>query len=135
MKILKASFKIKRREFAAYRNNIYLNFIFGCVPILLSILLWKVIYGPSQKFVGGYTYKEMITYYILAFLLSCILNSRENTVHIADMIQNGEIHNYILKPINFFSLNFKLFRAEKLIYLLNISIPFIIFCILLRKTS
>lgn len=133
MKILLATFKIKRQEFTVYRSNIYLNFLFGCLPLFLSILLWKAIYGISQKFIGGYTYKEMITYYILVFLLSSILNVRENTVHIAEIIQNGEIHNYMLKPVSFFSLDFKLYLAEKLVYFSNIAIPFITFCILIRK--
>lgn len=134
MKILRATFNIKKQEFTAYRSNVYLNFLFGCVPLLLSILLWKAIYGSTHKFIGGYSYKEMITYYMLVFLLSRILNSRENTVHMAEIIQNGKIHNFMLKPTSFFSLDFKLYLAEKLVYFFNIAIPFTLFCILLRNS-
>lgn len=133
MKIQKAIFKIKMSEFTAYRSNIYLNFLFGCVPLVLYILLWKAIYGEQVELIGGYSYKQMITYYVIAFLLSNILNCRDNTVKMAEMIEDGSIHNYILKPIGFFVLNFKLYQTEKLIYLLNISIPYLAFCLIIHR--
>ncbi len=133
MRMQKAIFKIKMSEFTAYRSNVCLNFMFGCVPLVLYILLWKAIYGEQVEIIGGYSYKQMITYYVIAFLLSNILNVRDNTVKIATMIEDGSIHNQMLKPIGFFSLNFKLYRAEKLIYLLNISIPYLIFCLVFRR--
>lgn len=133
MKILKAAFKIKKHEFIAYRSNIFLNFLFGCVPLIFSILLWKAIYGTNADVIGGYSYKQMITYYVVAFLLSRIIHVRENTVKLSEIIQNGNIHNYMLKPVRFFSLNFRLYLAEKLIYLLNIAAPYVIFCLLIHQ--
>lgn len=133
MKIHKAVLKLKISEFTAYRSNVYINFLFGCVPLFIQILLWKAIYGNRVEAIGGYSYKQMITYYVIAFLLSKILDVRENTVKMAKMIQNGSVHNQMLKPIGFLSLNFKLYWAEKLIYLLNISIPFILFCIVIHR--
>jgi len=133
MKVLRAVFRIKKNEFAAYRSNIYLNFVFGCVPLIFSILFWKAVYGANKEIIGGYSYKQMITYYVNVFLMSLIINSRDNTVKMAEMIQNGNMHNFLLKPIGFISLNFKLYIAEKIIYLLNIFIPFILFCLLIRK--
>lgn len=132
MKIFQAVFKIKSQEFSAYRSNIYLNFLFGCFPLIFSIFLWNAIYRTNNETIGGYYHNEMITYYVIAFLISQILNARSNTIKIAEMIQNGSIHNYVLKPIGFFSLNFKLYIAEKAVYLFNIIIPFMIFCVLMR---
>lgn len=133
MKTLKAAFKIKKQEFTAYRSNIYLNFLFGCVPLVFSVLLWKAIYGTNTDVIGGYSYRQMITYYVIVFLLSHIINVRDNTVKMSEMIQNGNIHNYMLKPIGFFSLNFKLYQAEKLVYFLNIFVPYAAFCLLIRQ--
>ena len=133
MNIQKAVLRIKKSEFTAYRSNVYLNFLFGCVPLVLSILLWRAIYGDKIELIGGYSYRQMITYYVIAFLLSTIINVRDNTVKMAETIENGSIHNYMLKPIGFFSLNFKLYRAEKLIYFLNISIPYAVFCVIIHR--
>lgn len=133
MNILRATFKIKHHEFAAYRSNVYLNFLFGCVPLILSIFLWKAIYGTNIDVIGGYSYKQMITYYVIAFLLSNLINVRDNTVKMSELIQNGSIHNFLLKPIRFFSLNFMLYLAEKLCYFLNIFVPYTVFCLLIRQ--
>lgn len=133
MRIQKAAFQLKVSEFTAYRSNVFLNFFFGCVPLLVNILLWRAIYGNDMESIGGYSYKQMITYYVLVFLCSEVLNVRDNTVKLSVMIQNGQIHNHMLKPIGFFSLNYRLYQAEKVIYLINISIPFIIFCFVIHK--
>lgn len=133
MNILKAAFKIKHHELTAYRSNIYLNFLFGCVPLIFSIFLWKAIYGTDTEVIGGYSYRQMITYYVIAFLLSNLIHVRDNTVKMAEMIQNGNIHHYMLKPIRFFSLNFKLYLAEKLGYFLNIFVPYAVFCLLISQ--
>lgn len=133
MGLHKAVLKLKIKEFTAYRSNVLVNFCFGCVPLFVYILLWKAVYGNDFSKIGGYSYTQMITYYILIFLCSRLLNMRENTVKIADMIQDGSMHNFMLKPINFIWLNFGLLSVEKVIYLFNISIPFLIFITVIRK--
>lgn len=133
MRIQKAAFKLKLSEFTIYRSNVFLNFFFGCVPLLVQIFLWKAIYGNGLERIGGYSYKQMITYYVLTFLCSEILDARDNTVKMSEMIQDGQIHNYLLKPIGFLSLNYKLYQAEKMIYLLNVGIPFLVFCLAIHK--
>ncbi|MDO4712246.1 MAG: ABC-2 family transporter protein, partial [Peptostreptococcaceae bacterium] len=82
---------------------------------------------------GGYSYRQMITYFVLVSLLHDVLDVRSNTVKLAEMIEDGSIHNHLLKPIGFFSLNFRLYKAEKLIYLMSISIPYAILCLILHK--
>lgn len=133
MSILKAAFRLKKHEFIAYRSNVLLNFLFGCVPLILSILLWKAIYGSDIEAIGGYSYRQMVTYYLIAFILSQIIDVRENTVKISEMIQSGSIHNYLLKPVGFLLLNFRLYWAEKLVYVCNIIIPYMILCALLHQ--
>ncbi len=133
MRIQKAAFQLKKSEFTSYRSNIYMNFLFGCVPILVYLLLWKAIYRNDLSDLGGYSYDQMITYYVMVSLLHDVLDVRSNTVKLAEMIEDGSIHNYLLKPIGFFSLNFKLYKAEKIIYLISISLPYAILCLVLHK--
>lgn len=133
MKTWKAAFKIKKHEFLVYRSNVYLNLFFGCVPLVFSIILWKAIYGSEQSMIGGYSYTQMITYYVVVFLISQIINVRDNTVNMSELIQNGNMHNYMLKPVRYIKLNFQLYLAEKVIYFCNIIIPFIVFCLLIHN--
>ncbi|MDO4777937.1 MAG: ABC-2 family transporter protein [Tissierellia bacterium] len=134
MSIKKAVFKLKFKEFVAYRSNVYMNFMFGCVSIVIYLMLWKAIYGNNIKDLGGYSFKQMITYYIIVSLLSVLLDSRDNTIKLSTMIEDGSIHNHLLKPINFFKLDFMLYGAEKIIYFLNIIIPYGILCYILRDS-
>ena len=127
MRLQVAAFKIKFHESVIYRSNVLINFFFGCVPLFVSILLWKAIYGTEFSEIGNYSYSQMITYYVLVFLCSQILDARDNTVKISEMIRDGSMHNFMLKPIDFICYNFKLFFAEKVLYVINISIPFAIF--------
>ncbi len=133
MGLHKAVLKLKIKEFTAYRSNVLMNFCFGCVPSFVYILLWKAVYGNDFSKIGGYSYTQIITYYVLIFLCSRLLNMRENTVKIADMIQDGSMHNFMLKPTNFICFNFMMLSAEKVIYLFNISIPFLIFVAVIHK--
>lgn len=133
MRIQIAAFRLKLKESAAYRGNVLMNFCFGCVPLFVYILLWKAVYGSEFSEIGGYSYTQMITYYVLVFLCSEILNVRDNTVKISEMIQDGSIHNFMLKPVGFIRFNFRLYSAEKIIYLLNIGIPFLIFILVIHK--
>lgn len=133
MRLQKAIFRLKIREFTVYRSNVLMNFCFGCVPLFVYILLWKAVYANDFNKIGGYSYTQIITYYVLVFLCSKILNMRENTIEIADMIQDGSIHNFMLKPIDFMYFNFRMLIGEKVIYLLNICIPFLLFITVIHK--
>lgn len=133
MNVTKASFKLKFKEFTAYRSNVYMNFLFACIPILIYLMLWSAIYGKDIKELGGYSFNQMITYYILISILTVLLDSRENTIKLSTMIEDGTIHNYMLKPINLFTLNFRLYLSEKIIYVLNIIIPYGILCFALHN--
>ncbi|MDO5063161.1 MAG: ABC-2 family transporter protein [Peptostreptococcaceae bacterium] len=133
MKINKAVFNLKKSEFTIYRSNIYMNFLFGCVPIVVYLFLWRSIYGNDLIALGGYSYRQMITYFVLVSLLYEVLDARANIVKLSEMIEDGSIHNHMLKPIGFFSLNFKLYRAEKIIYLTSVLVPYVILCLVLRE--
>ena len=133
MRVIRAVFKLKFKEFTVYRSNVYMNFMFGCIPIIVYLMLWKAIYGDNIRHLGGYSFKQMMTYYILVSLLSVFLDARDNTIQLATMIEDGSIHNFILKPMNIFKLNFMLYGAEKIIYLLNIIIPYGGLCYILRR--
>ena len=133
MKLLRASFLIKFQESMIYRENVIINFVFGLIPLIVNILLWRAIYGGQDKIIAGYTYVQMITYFTLVFFIQKMTSSREIAVNLAECIQEGTLNNFLLKPTDFVSYQFKLHFAEKVIMLLNILLPFCAFAVLLRK--
>lgn len=133
MKLLRASLSIKFQESMMYRENIIINFVFGLIPLLINILLWRAIYGSQHKIIAGYDYMQMITYFVLAFLIRNMTSAREVAVNLAEYIREGTLNNFLLKPTDFISFQFKLHFADKMVLLLNILLPFSIFIILTRN--
>lgn len=133
MKLLHSLLSIKAQESAVYRENVMINFAFGLIPLFINIYLWKAIYGSQQTTIAGYDFTQMITYFVLVFILLNMTSARSIAVNLSELIREGTLNNYFLKPVNFITYQFKLFFAEKIIYIVNIFIPFIIFFIIIRK--
>lgn len=133
MKILKSSFRIKTKEAAVYRENVRLNFFFGLIPLLINIYLWSAIYRSKGNTIGGYTYSQMITYFFLVFIITKLTDNRNLAVQLSELIQEGTLNNSLLKPVNFITYQFSLIFSEKVVLFLNISIPLLIFILLLRN--
>ncbi len=133
MKMLRASLLIKFQESMMYRENIIINFVFGLMPLLVNILLWRAIYGSQHKIIAGYDYVQMITYFVLVFMVRKLTSAREIAVNLAEYIREGTLNNFLLKPTDFITFQFKLHFADKMVLLLNILLPFIIFTTLIRN--
>ena len=133
MKMLRASLLIKFQESTMYRENIIINFVFGLMPLLVNILLWRAIYGSQHKIIAGYDYVQMITYFVLVFMVRKVTGAREIAVNLAEYIREGTLNNFLLKPTDFITFQFKLHFADKMVLLLNILLPFIFFTTLIRN--
>ena len=108
MKMLRASLLIKFQESMMYRENIIINFVFGLMPLLVNILLWRAIYGSQHKIIAGYDYVQMITYFVLVFMVRKVTSAREIAVNLAEYIREGTLNNFLLKPTDFITFQFKL---------------------------
>ena len=133
MRMLRSSFKIKTKEAVVYRENVRLNFFFGLIPLLINIYLWSAIYRNKGNTIGGYTYSQMITYFFLVFIITKLTDNRNVAVQLSELIQEGTLNNNLLKPVNFIRYQFSLVFSEKVVLLLNISIPLFIFILLFRN--
>ena len=84
-----------------YRLNFSLWRIRTIMNILLVYFLWLALLG-NGSFIFGYSKAEMITYILLtAFISSMVLSSR--SASIGDEINNGDLSNYLVKPMNYFT--------------------------------
>jgi hypothetical protein len=63
-----------------YRVNFVVRAVFGLVPLLALILLWRAIYeGRADDDVGGYRLAEVITYYLIVNVVVALTSSRRTT--------------------------------------------------------
>lgn len=85
----------------AYRANFFLEILGGAALFGAIIFLWFSVYKNSlDGVVGGYTFREMITYLIGTGLISSSVLLISQGDQIDQDINRGFLSNYLLKPIN-----------------------------------
>lgn len=140
MRLLRASFRLKTSEAAAYRANFLMNFLFGLIPLTVSIFFWKTVYqyGVSTNVMIGkrlsvYTFEQMLTYFFLVFLVSELVNARSVATELSEKVRAGKLHDFLLKPVSYMKFAYYLFISEKIVQFANIALPFGLFVFLCRN--
>jgi ABC-2 type transport system permease protein len=117
-----------------YRVNFLFRSLFGLIPLMASLSLWRTIYaGKSADDVGGYSQAQMISYYLLVVIVDMLTAVYEDDWQIAADIKDGNISQFLLKPINFIGYRLSLFLAGRIIYASVALIPVVAF-ILFQKS-
>jgi ABC-2 type transport system permease protein len=118
-----------------YRFNFLVRAVFGLIPLIAVLYVWQAIYadkGPGSV-VGTYTLAEMISYYLLTTIVDALTAVNEDDWQIAADIKDGNISQFLLKPIDYLAYRLCLFIAGRLTYLAVAAIPLAIFIFYLRK--
>lgn len=107
-----------------YRVNFLVRAVFGLVPLLALILLWRAIYeGNKDLAVGGYSLAEVVTYYLVVNVVVALTSVTEDDWQIAADIKDGRISQFLLKPIDYLRYRLCLFAANRLVYTVAALIP------------
>jgi ABC-2 type transport system permease protein len=118
-----------------YRFNFLARSIFGLIPLIAILYVWKTIYagnGAGSK-VGDYTLAEMISYYLLATIVDALTAVNEDDWQIAADIKDGNISQFLLKPIDYLWYRLCLFLSGRVTYLAVAAAPLALFIIYLRQ--
>lgn len=120
----------------AYRSDFALGTLFRFLPIITQIFLWGAIFGTmdtrSDKQIEGYTYGEMVAYYLLAMLARAFSSMPGLSSGIARDIREGTLKKYLTQPIDMLGYLFWYRVAHKLVYYVVATIPFVIVFYLCR---
>lgn len=117
-----------------YRFNFLARAIFGLIPLIATLYVWRTIYSgksPGSE-VGSYTLAEMISYYLIVTIVDALTAVNEDDWQIAADIKDGNISQFLLKPINYLVYRLTLFFSGRATYLAVAAIPLAIFVISLR---
>lgn len=98
-----------------YRFNFFTRCAFGLIPLLASIYLWRTIYDGKAE-VAGYSLAAMISYYLLVTIVDTLTAVTEDDWQIAADIKDGNISQFLLKPINYLAYRFCLFFSSRVIF-------------------
>src|SRR3989344_4881219 len=105
--------KNTKAEFFAYRLNFILWRLRVIISILITYFLWLAIYSGKTS-IFNYSRTEMFTYIVLlSFTASLVLSTQ--TTRVAEEINNGQLSNYLIKPVNYIRYNMFRDLGDKLI--------------------
>lgn len=118
-----------------YRVNFLFRAGFGLVPLMATIYLWRAIYAsnPTQDHVAGYTLAAMTSYYLLSTVVDALTAVAEDDWQIAADIKDGNISQFLLKPIDFLAYRLCLFTAGRVVYALVALVPVALFILVQRR--
>src|SRR5688572_18989516 len=93
-------FRVTASTYLVHRLSFVLWRLRVVITLLITFFLWTAIF-ESRTNILGYTREKMITYILLSAILGAF-SYGTRTHEIASDILQGNIINYILKPISFF---------------------------------
>jgi len=125
--------KIGFENTLVYRFNFIIRAAFGLVPLLATIYLWRTIYRGQASPVGSYTLPGMISYYLLVTIVDTFTAVNEDDWQIAADIKDGNISQFLLKPINYLTYRLCLFFSGKAIFAAASLLPVGLFIFFLSK--
>src|SRR6185503_19720880 len=112
-----------------YRFNFLARTLFGFIPLIAMLYVWRTIYtGKGQgAMVGAYTFAEMVSYYLLATIVDALTTVNEDDWQIAADIKDGNISQFLLKPIDYLWYRLCLFLSGRVTYMAVAVFPVAIF--------
>ncbi len=121
----KTILRICLEERLVYRGDFALGTLMRFLPIVTQIFLWSAIFAArSEDTLAGYTYHDMVAYYLLTMVARAFSSMPGLASGIALQIRTGEIKKFIIQPIDL--LGFLLLNriAHKAVYYTVATLPF-----------
>ena len=115
-----------------YRFNYLTRTLFSFIPLFAMLSLWRTIYaGKGQgSALGGYSQAQMIFYYLLVAVVDVLTAVNEDDWQIAADIREGNISQFLLKPIDYLWYRLCLFFSGRIAFIAMACVPLaaFIFC-------
>lgn len=91
--------KINFKAQLSYRFDVAMTVLFTISKILFAYILWGAIFSENET-VSGFTFKMMLSYYIISSFLSQIEMSQVVSVEMSERIRDGTFSKYMVIPLN-----------------------------------
>src|ERR1035437_5825117 len=118
-----------------YRFNFLARTLFGLIPLVAMLYLWRAIYSGKGDgaVISSYTLAQMISYYLLVAVVDALTAVNEDDWQIAADIKDGNISQFLLKPIDYLWFRLCLFLSGRVTYLAVAVTPLAIFILYLHQ--
>lgn len=125
-------FSIGLQNTFVYRWNFLLRTIFGIVPLIGTLYLWRAITDASGGQVAGYDYRTMIFYFMIVVFLDNLISPTEDDWQVAADIRDGRLSALLLKPLNYLAYRFMLYASYRLTFIATVALPIGVLMFFLR---
>jgi ABC-2 type transport system permease protein len=117
----------------AYRVNFLFRVLFGFIPLLATVYLWRTVYHGkgADAAIAGMSLVQMTSYYLIVTIVDALTAVNEDDWQIAADIKDGNISQFLLKPVNYLTFRLCLFFSGRMVYFAVAALPlgFFIFCL------
>jgi len=113
-----------------YRFNYLTRTLFSFIPLFAMIALWQKIGGAEHS---GWTLAETVFYYLLVAVVDVFTAVNEDDWQIAADIREGNISQFLLKPIDYLWYRLCLFFSGRIAFVMMAFIPLAVFIFCFRS--
>jgi ABC-2 type transport system permease protein len=118
----------------AYRFNYLTRTLFSFIPLFAMLSLWRTIYanhnGSSSS---GFSEAQMMFYYLLVAVVDVLTAVNEDDWQIAADIREGNINQFLLKPVDYLWYRLSLFFSGRIAFIAVAAVPLAIFILCFRQ--
>jgi len=117
-----------------YRVNYLTRTLFSFIPLFAMLSLWRTIYaanGAGHQ-LSGYTQAQMIFYYMMVAIVDVFTAVNEDDWQIAADIREGNISQFLLKPVDYLWYRLCLFFSGRLTFVMMAGVPLAVFVFCFR---
>jgi ABC-2 type transport system permease protein len=114
--------RISLEERLVYRGDFALGTLMRFAPIVTQIFLWKAIFeavdasGSTNNQIVGYSYHDMVAYYLLVMIGRAFSSMPGLATGIARDIRTGVVKKYLIQPIDMLGFLLLYRMGHKLVY-------------------
>jgi ABC-2 type transport system permease protein len=117
----------------AYRVNYLTRTLFGFIPLFAMLSLWQTIYASHHGTNSSFSEAQMMFYYLLVAVVDVLTAVNEDDWQIAADIREGNISQFLLKPIDYLWYRLSLFISGRIAFIAVAVVPLVIFILCFRK--
>lgn len=117
-----------------YRVNYLTRTLFSFIPLFAMLSLWQTIYaGNGGVAHGGFTQAQMMFYYLMVAVVDVFTAVNEDDWQIAADIREGNISQFLVKPVDYLWYRLGLFVSGRLAFVTVALLPLAVFILCFRQ--
>ena len=99
-----------------YRWNFLLRSIFGIIPLAGTVFIWRALFESRGADIRGYDFGQIVYYFMVVLLVDNLVTPTDDEWQIAAEIREGQINNFLSKPVDHLAYRASLFLSARLLY-------------------